>query len=167
METKNDNEVANNPFVNTLPVPEVVTTTPVAPVRAPEISVTSAPATVLAQPVVYHTISGGPETLSELTARGAPELASVKGSTIGTPPPAPYAASGYSVPQREVAPAPSVQSGASILFMVLLVVVILIGAPFVYLYFYKPEVFNQLIGALIIIKNQILNQPSEVVPTSQ
>lgn len=107
---------------------------------------------------VYHTVSGGPETIHD---KFVGSNASAPLSTSATPQyTAAQAASGYSIPNPNyVQPVPmdlQTQSNfGSVFFLVLLSVV---GGGISYVYFYMPQTFDQVFDAIIIVKNQILKQ---------
>jgi hypothetical protein len=110
-----------------------------------------------AEPVVYHTISGGPETLNDAISHHKNIDQAVSGQ-----PPTTYtnAATGYTIPNPNyvppTVPVPAPQSYFGIIFF--FGFILMVGGALGYVYFVMPETFNQFISAVVVVKDQILKK---------
>lgn len=108
---------------------------------------------------VYHTVSGGPETIHDLMA-GKIQTEQVAGPHAEVIHPSGSSASGYSIPNPNyVTPLQTVHEDQSNFgFMIPLVISATIAAALSYLYFFMPQTFDQMYDAILIIKDQIFKQ---------
>jgi hypothetical protein len=128
---------------------------------APNSSATLPAQTLLTdEPVVYHTLSGGPETIKDKRTKDGfinPNITAITGhSNLGgemVP-----GTSGYSVPQPGFVTSQPVQKQGSAGLIFLFLLILLLGGPAAYLYYFMPDTFNQAVAALMVIKNQLLKQ---------
>lgn len=146
-------EVSPSPEVTPQTVQEVVSE---QVVEVPQATLQVAPVPS-AEPVVYHTISGGPETLNESISHHKNVDQAVSGQ-----PPTTYtnAATGYTIPNPNyvppVTPVVAPQSYFGIIFF--FGFILIVGGAIGYVYFVMPETFNQFISAVVVVKDQILKK---------
>ena len=97
---------------------------------------------------VYHTVSGGPETMNDMVVKNTPLTSSM--------PPAEIAALALeSPPQKDSL---VVEDTRHIGFFITTGVLLLIVVLGVYVYFFQVELFRQSIDAMMIVKNQLLQK---------
>jgi hypothetical protein len=108
------------------------------------------------EPVVYHTISGGPETFDE-TRSNKQDIPKDPSLEVGA-----YtnAASGYTIPDPHYAPFQSqpVEYGGNFGMTLFLIILGMLGGVLAYVYFFIPEVSDQFFSALLIIKDQVFKK---------
>ena len=108
------------------------------------------------EPVVYHTVSGGPQTLDE-SVTYKQDVIKDSSLEVGA-----YtnAASGYTIPDPHYAPPQPqlVEKTSNFGIMLFLIILTILGGALAYVYFFIPEVSDQFFSALVIIKDQILKK---------
>lgn len=110
----------------------------------------------------HHTISGGPETLQDNLAKSG-----VSTFQVAKMDPRDYmgqseeaSASGFSIPQPKQAPQQIVvqQQGTSIGLIIFILFILITVGTIGGFYILLPDTFNQIVSAMIVIKDQLLAQ---------
>ena len=123
--------------------------------KAPQASPQEVPVTPV-EPVVYHTISGGPETLNNTIShhKNVDQVNSQPSTTYTN------TTMGYTIPNPNYVPPvvpvthPQSYFGIILFFGFILILSGALG----YVYFVMPETFNQFFSAVVVIKDQILKK---------
>lgn len=143
--------------INEEPVVQMVTENEVA-----SQSVSESVPTSQIQPVVYHTISGGPETLNDVASQHKKVEQPVEQSNQSGSQTPNYAnaPSGYVIPDPKYMPStvPVANSQTSFGIVIFLGSVLIIGVAVGGVYFLLPETFNQILLSIIVIKDQLLKK---------
>lgn len=115
------------------------------------------------EPVVYHTVSGGPETIHDKMAE---QLHKAQLGSVGTNSPTiavhsnESSASGYTIPNPNyVSPIqhqPEYEVDNNIGITTFLIVMAIVGGAGTYLYFFMPQTFDQIYDAVMIVFTEIL-----------
>jgi hypothetical protein len=113
-----------------------------------------------AEKVVYHTISGGPETLVDIAAHQPKVKQPIEIPDYRNAP------SGYTIPNPDyvssippvppAAPVVTTSSNFGVIFF--FIFILTLGGAIGYVYFVMPEIFNQAFSAMIVVKDQLLKK---------
>ncbi len=148
-------QVVEETKIETQSVPAVPAVPAVAEVP-PAVDQEAVPEAVLSQPPVYHTLSGGPDTLQHDIAEHAKE--------VRPEPPLGMkyvnATSGYTIPDPNYIShnQPGMESSSNFFLVLLSGIIVIVGGTIAYLYLYVPETFKQASDAIVIIKDQIFKK---------
>jgi hypothetical protein len=118
--------------------------------------------TLEAQSTVYHTVSGGPETLNDVAShtKKVEQSATQPNQEGSQTPNYTNAASGYTIPDPKyvsaTVPATNSQSSFGVILFLgfILIIGIIVGGT----YFLFPDTFKQILSAVLVIKTQLLKQ---------
>ncbi len=152
-------------------VPSVADIKPVAPTEAPVESAQiplvtqTAPEPTVTEsqgeaPVVYHTVSGGPETIKEKMTEHFQAVQAANPPTVDTTHPVITTSSGYTIPNPHYAGSPQVvaETESNIGFIFFLIILALIGGAFAYVYFFMPEAFDKFYDAVLVVVGELFKK---------
>ncbi len=115
-------------------------------------------APLLSSDTVYHTISGGPETLNDIIAHEQalhPQPLPQNSQNHN-----PYISSGYTIPNPEYIgnQVITVEEQNNFWIGFFLFIMVIIGGGMTYVFFFMPEIFDQAFQAIGVIKDQLLKK---------
>lgn len=136
----------------TIPSPEVIIKTESSPIAQGQTE----------EPIIYHTVSGGPETIQDKMA------SKLQKSQVESGINAPFievhsnesSASGYTIPNPNYVSPVQIQQAHgpqnSFGITIFLLIMTIIGGAVAYLYFFMPEMFDKIFDAIMIVFAEIL-----------
>lgn len=152
-------------------IPSIADIQPVVPTEAPiesaqvPLVTQTAPEPIVTEsqgeaPVVYHTVSGGPETIKEKMTEHFQAVQAANPPTIDTTHSVITTSSGYTIPNPNYAGSPQViaETESNIGFIFFLIILALIGGVFAYVYFFMPEAFDKFYDAVIIVVSELFKK---------